>query len=70
MLTLSNDVSGTTVSWQSTKGVSYSVQRSDLTEGRGFSTIQSNVLGQAGTNFFTDTNAIGAPQLFYRVGVQ
>jgi hypothetical protein len=70
MLTLSNDVAGTTVTWQSVSGVGYSVERSDLTGSSGFSAIQSNIPGQTGTTSFTDTNALAAPRFFYRVGVQ
>jgi hypothetical protein len=70
MLSLTNDVSGTTVSWQSVAGVNYSVERSDLTDERGFSTTQTNILGQSGTTSFTDTNGIGAPRLYYRARVE
>ena len=56
------------VTWSSVSGVFYYVQRSsDLTS---FSTIQSNIIGQAGTTSFTDTNAVGGAAYFYRVGVE
>jgi hypothetical protein len=70
MLSLTNNLSGTTVTWQSVDGVTYSVERSDLTSGHGFSSIQTNFPGQAGTTSFTDTNSAGAPHLYYRVGVR
>jgi hypothetical protein len=71
MLTLSNDVSSLTVTWQSMSGVNYFLERSgDLGAPPAFSTIQSNLVGQAGSTTFTDTNAIGSGPLFYRVGVQ
>ncbi len=69
MLTVTNDVSGTTLTWQSVAGVTYYLQRSNLKNQSGFSTVQSNILGQAGMTTFTDPTATAAP-LFYRVGVQ
>jgi len=56
------------VTWSSVSGVSYYVQRSsDLAS---FSTIQSDIVGQAGSTSFTDTNAVGGMSYFYRVGVE
>ena len=34
-----------------------------------FSLLATNLLGQTGTTSYTDTNAAGRVQLFYRVGV-
>jgi hypothetical protein len=35
-----------------------------------FSLLTSNLVGQAGTTTYTDTNAFGPGPSFYRVGVQ
>jgi parallel beta-helix repeat protein len=61
---------GFVVTWQSENTRMYYLQRSvDLSQGT-FSTIQGNIAGQAGTTSYTDTNAVGSGQFFYRVGVQ
>jgi hypothetical protein len=64
-----NSASGITVTWQSVNNRTYYLQRaSDLTTF--FSTIQSNIVGQAVTTSYTDTSATNAVPYFYRVGVQ
>jgi hypothetical protein len=61
---------GFVVTWQSQNTRSYYLQRSvDLTQAA-FSTIQDNILGQAGATSYTDTNALGPGPFFYRVGVK
>jgi hypothetical protein len=70
MLSPSNSLSGITVPWQSVSGITYFLQRStDLGAVPAFVSLQTNLVGQAGTTTYTDTNAIGPGPFFYRVGV-
>jgi hypothetical protein len=63
--------SGVTLTWQSVSGKTYFLQRAvDLTTQPPFSTIQSNILGQAGVTSFIDVGATGEGPFFYRVGIQ
>jgi hypothetical protein len=58
----------TTVTWQSVAGVNYSVERSGNLSSL-FTPLASNIVGQATTTSYTDTNGTSAGPFFYRVGV-
>jgi hypothetical protein len=57
-----------TVKWQSVAGVNYFLERSaNLTAP--FTLLSTNIVGQASTTSYADTNGTGAGPFFYRVGV-
>jgi hypothetical protein len=62
---------GVNLTWQSVSGISYFIERStNLGNQPAFSLLQTNIVGQAGTTTYTETNALGAASFFYRVGVE
>ncbi len=70
---LKPSVAGTNLSvrWESVSGKRYSLERSTgLRTNASFLTLATNLLGQAGTTTFTDTNAAASGLRFYRVGMQ
>jgi hypothetical protein len=71
MASLTNSVSGVTVTWQSVVGLTYYVQRStNLMMQPAFSSIQSNIISKATVTSYTDRSATNSGQYYYRVGVQ
>jgi hypothetical protein len=62
---------GIQIRWHSVSGQTYFLDRStNLGTVPAFSPFVETVLGQTGTTFFTDTNAVGAGPFYYRVGVR
>jgi hypothetical protein len=71
MLNPATNALGVTVTWQSVSNRTYWLERAtNLGAAPPFSLLTSNIVGQAGTTSFTDTNVIGTGPFFYRVGVQ
>ena len=59
------------IRWQSVSGQTYFIARSaDLGASPVFQMIATNIIGQAGTTTYADTNAAAARSFFYRVGVK
>lgn len=59
------------VNWQSVAGVSYFLERStNLAASPPFQPLATNLVGQASTTTFTDTNISATIPAFYRVGVR
>ena len=69
MLSPSPGVPGVNVSWQSVTNVLYYLQRT-ANPTAPFSSVKSNIVGQAGTTTNLDTTASGSGPFYYRVGVQ
>jgi hypothetical protein len=61
--------SNATVTWQSVAGVDYFLEQS-ANPAAPFTLLATNILGQAGTTSYGDTNAAGKGPFFYRVGVK
>jgi hypothetical protein len=70
LLTPSSAGTNITISWQSSLGIGYFLQRStNLGLPASFLPLATNLPGQVGTTYFADTNVAAGLHLFYRVGV-
>jgi hypothetical protein len=69
LLSASPTGTNVTVSWQSVPGVTYFLERS-ANLGSPFTPLATNILGQATSISYADTNAAGVGPFFYRVGVR
>jgi len=69
VLSVNRSAPGINVSWQSVTNISYYLQRSTNLNAS-FSSIQSNIVGQAGITSSQDSAATGLGPYYYRVGVQ
>jgi hypothetical protein len=70
-LSVTNNPLAATVTWQSVSGVTYYVQRNANPQHQpAFSILESNLVGQAGTTSYTDSNPPFPGPTYYRVGVQ
>ncbi|MEI8291412.1 MAG: choice-of-anchor Q domain-containing protein [Verrucomicrobiota bacterium] len=71
LASLTNSIVGTKVTWQSVSGVTYYLQRgTNLAAQPPFTSLVSNLTGQAVSTSYTDSTATNATPYFYRIGVQ
>ena len=71
MVTVTNDTPGLQVTWESVPTRTYWLDRAtNLASPPSFSSVASNITGQAGTTTYADTSATNGGPFFYRIGVQ